>query len=37
MRYEQPQPEPNRLGPAEMILGFIVCILSIAFIFSLLF
>lgn len=38
MRYEPHQePQGNAMGPAEMIIGFIVCLFAVGFIVSLLF
>ena len=35
MRSQPPEPERSALGPAEAIIGFIVCIVALAFIISL--
>lgn len=37
MRYQPPQPEGTALGPAEMIVGFIGCIIIFCYILSLVF
>lgn len=34
MHYEPPQPESSPLGPAEMIVGFIVCVILIGWLIS---
>ena len=32
MRYDPHQPEPSHAGPAEMLIGFIVCCIILGFI-----
>lgn len=35
MRYQPPEPDHSALGPAEAIIGFIICVVAIALLISL--